>query len=95
MSAHSYIWYIFGLAAISGIFSLVFSFMAASHLSKHGTKINYWDVRFHGLKYIKKYRELTIEEKGKPGGLFYAWIVTISLFSVLLISFIVLIFAFR
>jgi len=38
MSAHSYLWYIFGLAVISGILSLVISFRAASHLSKHGTK---------------------------------------------------------
>jgi len=89
MSAH--IWYIFGLAVISGISSLLISFRAASHLSKHGTKINYWDVRFHPLKYFKQYRELTIEENGKPGSLFYAWIVTISIFSVSIISLIVLI----
>jgi hypothetical protein len=91
MSAHLFIWYIFGLAVISGIFSLVISFMAASHLSKHGTKINYWNVRFHMLKYVKQYRELTIEESGKPGSLFYAWLVTISLFSVSIISLIVIV----
>jgi len=73
MSAHLFMWYIFGLAVISGISSLVISFRAASHLSKkQGTKINYWDVRFHGLKYLKQYRKLTIDENGKPGGLFYA-----------------------
>ena len=87
MSAHLYI--IFGLAVIFGISSLLISFRAASHLSKHGTKINYWDVRFHPLKYFKQYRELTIEENGKPGSLFYAWIVTISLFAVCIISLIV------
>ena len=87
MSAHLYI--IFGLAVIFGISSLLISFRAASHLSKHGTKINYWDVRFHPLKYFKQYRELTIEENGKPGSLFYAWIVTISLFAVCIMSLIV------
>jgi hypothetical protein len=76
---------------ISGISSLVISFLAASHLSRHGTKINYWDVRFHPLKYVKQYRELTIKENGKTGSLFYAWIVTISLFSVSIISFIVIV----
>jgi len=60
MSEHLFIWYIFGLAVICGVSSLVISFMSASHLSKHGTKINYWDVRFHPLKYLNKYRELTI-----------------------------------
>jgi hypothetical protein len=87
MSAYLYI--IFGLAVIFGISSLLISFRAAFHLSKHGTKINYWDVRFHPLKYFKQYRELTIEENGKPGSLFYAWIVTMSLFSVCIISLIV------
>jgi hypothetical protein len=94
MSAHIFIWYIFGLAVISGISSLLISFRAASHLSRHGTKINYWNVRFHPLKYLKQYRELTIEENGKTGSLFYAWIVTISLFSVSLISFIVSVLIF-
>ena len=91
MSAHIYIWLIciFGLAVICGISSLLISFRAASHLSKHGTKIDYWDVRFHPLKYFKQYRELTIEEQGKPGSLFSAWIATISLFSVFIISLIV------
>jgi hypothetical protein len=92
MSAHIFIWYIyiFGFAVISGISSLLISFRSASHLSKHGTKIDYWDVRFHPLKYFKQYRELTIEEHGKPR-LFYAWIVTMSLFSVSIISLIILV----
>ena len=91
MSGHMYIWYIFGLAVISGIASLLISFRAASHLSGHGTKINYWDVRFHPLKYFKRYRELTIEENGKPGSLFSAWIVTMSIFAVCIISLIVIV----
>ena len=89
MSAHSYIWYIFGLVVISGISSLLISFKAASHLSKDGTKIDYWDVRFHGLKYIKQYRELTIKENGKTGSLYYAWFATISIFAISMISLIV------
>jgi hypothetical protein len=91
----AYIWYIFGLAVICGISSLVFTFIAASHLSKRGTKINYWDVRFHMFKYLNQYRALTIEENGKTGALFYAGLVTISLFAVSLISFIVLILVGR
>jgi len=89
MRTHLFILYIFGLAVISGISSLLISFKAASHLSKHGTKINYWDVRFHGLKYIKQYREFTIKENGKTGSLYYAWFVTISIFAVSMISLIV------
>jgi len=91
MGTDFFSWYIFGfLAAISAIFNLVFSLMISSYLSKHGNKINYWDIRFHILKYLKQYRKLTIEENGKPGNLFYAWVVAISLFLVSAIFLIVL-----
>ncbi len=95
MTTHPFIWYIFGLAVIAGISSLLISFKAASHLSKHGTKINYWDVRFHGLKYIKKYRELTVGEKGKTGSLYYAWFITIGIFAVSIVSLIVTVLVIR
>ena len=91
MRAQPFIWYIFALAVISGISSLLISFRAASHLSKHGTKIDYWNVRFHPLKYFKQYRELTVKENGKPGRLFDAWIVTMSLFAVCIIAMIVIV----
>jgi hypothetical protein len=92
MSAHvSVLLFAFGLAVICGISSLVISFMAASHLSKPGTKINYWDVRFHALKYLKQYREITIEENGKPGSLYYAWFIAFGLFAVCMISLILII----
>jgi len=92
MSTDFFSWYIFGfLAAISGIFNGVFSYMITSYLSKHGNKINYWNMRLYMLKYLKQYRKLTIEENGKPGNLFYAWIVTISLFLVSAVFLIVLI----
>jgi hypothetical protein len=89
------LWYIFGLAVICGVSSLIFTFMAASYLSKHGSKINYWDVRFHMFKYINQYRALTIKENGKTGSLYYAAIIAISLFAVSMITLIVLIFASR
>jgi len=92
MSTNFLSWYIFAfLAAISAIFNGVFGYMIASYLSKHGNKIDYWwNMRFHMLKYLKQYRKLTIEENGKPGNLFYAWVVAISLFLVSVVSLIVL-----
>jgi|SRR5208283_2878285 len=94
MKAHlSIILPVFGLAAISGILSLVFALRAASYLNKHsqGTPISFWDVRFHPLRYFKQYRELTTKENGKPGTLFPMWLVAISLFAVLMIFLIILI----
>ena len=69
----------FTLAIISGICGVVFSLMITFYLSKHGIKINYWLLRWYMLKYLHQYRKLTIEENGKPGNLFYAFIVSMSL----------------
>jgi hypothetical protein len=76
-------WYLFGgLAVISGILNGFFSYMITFYLSKHGIKIAFWNIRLYLLKYLKQYRKLTIEENGKSGNLFYAWIISISLFLV-------------
>ena len=69
----------FILAIISVICGIVFSLMITSFLSKHGIKINYVFLRLFLLKYIHQYRKLTVEENGKPGNLFYAFIVSMNL----------------
>lgn len=81
MKSDLFNWYIFGyIAAISGIINGIITYMITHYLSKHDIKINYWNLRLLMLKYLNKYRKLTIEENGKPGRLYYAWIVTLSLF---------------
>jgi len=69
----------FILAIISLVCGIVFSLMITSFLSKHGIKINYLLLRLFLIKYISQYRKLTIEENGKPGNLFYAFIVSMNL----------------
>ena len=71
--------FFFILAIISAICGTVFSLMIASFLSKHGIKINYVFLRLYILKYIHQYRKLTVEENGKPGKLFYAFVVSMNL----------------
>ena len=71
--------YFFILAIISVICGIVFSLMITSFLSEHGIKINYVFLRLFLLKYIHQYRRLTVEENGKPGNLFYAFIVSMNL----------------
>lgn len=78
------------ITVISTICGVVFTLKITSFLSKHGIKINYWLLRFYMLKYLKQYRKLTIEENGKPGNLFYAYIVSWSLAFVFYIIWIVL-----
>ncbi len=93
MSTDLTFWYIFGsVAVINAISNGVFSYMIYRYLSKHGKKINYWwNLRFNMPKYLGQYRKLTIEEDGKPGNLFYAWIISTSLFLVSAIILVVII----
>jgi len=71
--------FFFILAIISVICGIVFSLMITSFLSRHGIKINYVFLRLYLLKYIHQYRKITVEENGKPGNLFYAFIVSMNL----------------
>ena len=77
-------------ALVSAIFGIVFMIMIASFLSKRGIKINYIFLRLYIIKYIHQYRKITIEESGKPGNLFYAFIVSMNLALVLAVIGIIL-----
>ncbi len=70
-------------ALVSAIFGVVFMIMIASFLSNRGIKINYIFFRLYIIKYIHQYRKITMEENGKPGNLFYPYIVSMSLALVL------------
>ena len=78
------------LTIISTICGVVFTLKITSFLSRHGIKINYWLLKLYMLKYLKQYRELTIEENGKAGSLFYAFIASWSIALVFYIILIVL-----
>ena len=71
--------YFFISALVSVTFGIVFMIMIVSFLSKRGIKINYIFIRLYIIKYIHQYRKITIEENGKPGKLFYAFIVSMNL----------------
>ena len=81
-------WSIFGLVVAIGVSAVcngIFTDMMTSYLSKHGIKSNLLTFR-----YLKQYRKLTLEENGKPGNLFYAWIVSTSIYFVSLVVVIIL-----
>ena len=77
-------------ALVSLIFGIVFMIMITSFLSKRGSKINYIFLRLYIIKYIDQYRKITVEENGKPGNLFYPYIVSMSLALVLAVIGIIL-----
>ena len=82
--------YFFIPALVSVTFGIVFMIMIVSFLSKRGIKINYIFLRLYIIKYIHQYRKITIEENGKPGHLFYAFIVSMNLTLVLAVIGIIL-----
>lgn len=82
--------YFFIPALVSVIFGIVFMIMIVSFLSKRGIKINYLLLRLYIIKYIHQYRKITMEENGKPGNLFYAFIVSMNLALVLTVIGIIL-----
>jgi len=77
-------------AIVSVIFGIVFMIMIVSFLSNRGIKINYIFLRLYIIKYIHQYRKITIEENGKPGYLFYAFIVSMNFALVLAVIGIIL-----
>jgi len=77
-------------ALVSVLFGIVFMIMIMSFLSNRGIKINYIFLRLYIFKYVHQYRQITIEENGKPGNLFYAFIVSMNLALVLAIIGIIL-----
>jgi hypothetical protein len=59
------------LAFVSVVLGVVFSLMIVHEVSKRGVKINFFWLRLYIIKYIHQYKQLTREETGKVGSLYY------------------------
>ncbi len=69
----------FVLAILSAVCGVVSSIVIASFLSRRGIKINFLFIRVLILKYIHRYRKITLQETGKPGPWFYSFIISMNL----------------
>jgi len=67
-----------------GLF-IIFSMMIAHELSKRGVKINFFLIRLLIIKYIHQYRQMTLEETGKVGPLYYPCIGSVNMALILVI----------
>jgi hypothetical protein len=61
-----------------GLF-VVLSIMIVSEVSKRGTKINFFLLRLYIIKYIHQYKQITRQETGKAGPLYYPCVVSVNL----------------
>jgi hypothetical protein len=58
---------------------IVFSIMIVNEVSKRGTKINFFLLRLYIIKYIQQYKQITRQEAGKVGPLYYPCVVSVNL----------------
>jgi len=66
---------LFGLLSFLGlVLSIAQAIMMAIYLEKRDIKVKWLFFRFLIYKYINKYKEITIQESGKPGPLYYRFI---------------------
>lgn len=66
------------IAGAALIVYIVTSIMIIDILKKRGEKINFIFINLLIPFYAHKYKKMTAAETGKPGSLFYYWIVSIN-----------------
>jgi hypothetical protein len=66
---------------------VIFSMMIVHQLSKRGVKINFFLLKLLIIKYIHQYKQITLEESGKVGPLYYPCIVSINMALVLALAY--------
>lgn len=75
-----------GLAMICVAWGVTSSIFIVSWLSKQGEKINYILLKLFIIKYVARYRELTVEKHGEPGFWYYSFTRSMMLTLVLAIA---------
>jgi len=68
-----------GLGILCAFWYIVNSLIIYNALQKRGLPVNFFLLRLMAPKYAMQYREVTRAENGKPGALFYFWIISINL----------------
>ena len=67
------------LAACSAAWALVAAMLMVGELQRRHVRISWIWIRFYLPKYIHQYRQITASESGRPGGLFYHFVIPINL----------------
>ena len=67
------------LAAPCAVIGVVLMMAMTSAVQARGQRIDWVFLRLFVLKYISDYRNLTIKEKGRPGPLFYPFVISMNL----------------
>ena len=69
-----------GIAIVSALCGVASALMVVVFLQKHGVKINwFWFRTFLLIKYLGQYRDITLQETGRTGPLFYVYILSMNI----------------
>jgi hypothetical protein len=66
------------LALASVVINIVFSILIVGELQKRNVKINFFLLKLYLPKYAHQYKQISLQETGKVGALFYGWLVSIN-----------------
>ena len=67
------------MAIISVIIGVASSIGITQYLTRHGVKMNWLLLRVYLIKYIHDYHKMTKEATGRPGPLFYSYVISMNL----------------
>jgi hypothetical protein len=73
---------------VCALWASVTSVLIGRYLHRRGENVNILLYRAFFLKHLHRYRVLTQEERGRPGGLFYHFVIPINATLVLLLAWI-------
>ncbi len=67
------------LCLISVMIGIAYFFAIVSFIQQRGVKINWFLIKLYMPRYVSKYREITMRESGRPGPLFYRFIIFMNI----------------
>jgi|GEM_PF-1033296 len=67
------------LAVLAACWGTVATIRMAMELGRRGEKVDFLLLRLFLPKYVSRYRELTRQELGRPGGLYTSFVISMNL----------------
>ena len=74
------------LGLASAVLNIVLSMVIVGELQKRDVRINFFLISLLIPKYVHQYKTITLQEQGRAGGLFHAWIFSINATLVLAVA---------
>ena len=68
-----------GLILVCGTWAVAASLLIAQDLERRGVRVSYLWLRVMILKYLGQYRQMTLQETGQVGSLFYHYVIPLNI----------------